>query len=58
MGALFQDPPPPVLGVTGAMGVMGVKVRISLPGVRMCAPFEGILHLWIGGLVAQPLSWG
>ena len=30
-----------------------------LPGVRTCAPFEeGILHLWMGGLVARPLGWG
>ena len=31
--------------------------RWVLPGVRACAPFEGgILHLWMGGLVAHP--WG
>ena len=37
----------------------GRGCRLALPGVRACLPFEeGILHLWTGGLVAQPLGWG
>ena len=34
--------------------------RLVLPGVRTCPPFEeGILHLWMGGLVvSHGLGWG
>ena len=32
--------------------------RLMLPGARTCSPFEeGILHAWIGGLVAHRLIW-
>ena len=50
----------PVLLSGGGGAIKAERVcRLVLPGKRMCAPFEeGILHSWIGGLVANRLGWG
>ena len=53
----------PRAGGEGGFGACAIKAewvcRLVLPGVRTCSPFEeGILRVWIRGLVVHPSGWG